>query len=39
MNNGNEYFIVGDVVCPEYSSNIQYLHLIIGNVRKFVSDD
>ena len=30
-NNGNEYLIIGTVVRSEYS-NIQYKHLIIGNV-------
>ena len=35
MNTGNEYLIVGAVVRSEYS-NIQYLHLIIGHLQKFV---
>ena len=35
MNNGDEYLIIGVVVCSEYSNN-RYLHLIIGNVQEFV---
>ena len=35
VNNGNEYLITGVVVRFEHSS-IPYLHLIIGNVQKFV---
>ena len=34
-NNGNEYLIIGDIVRSKYS-NIQYQHLIIGNVENFV---
>ena len=34
-NNENEYFITGAVVHSKYS-NIQYQHLIIGNVQNFV---
>ena len=34
VNNENEYMIIGAVVRSEYS-NIRYLNLIIGNVRKF----
>ena len=38
MNNGNKYLIIGAVVSSEYS-NILYLHLIIGEVQKFVLGD
>ena len=38
MNNGNEYLIIGAVVCSEYS-NIWHLHLIIGNAQKFTLCD
>ena len=35
VNNGNEYLIIGAVVCSDYS-NIRHLHLIIGNAQKFI---
>ena len=33
-NNGNDYYIIGTVICSEYS-NIEYKHLIICNVKDF----
>ena len=33
-NNGNEYLVIGAVVRSKYL-NIQYQHLIIGNVQNF----
>ena len=38
VNNGNEYLIIGAVVCSEYS-NICHSHLIIGNAQKYILCD
>ena len=34
----NKYFIIGAVICYEYS-DIWYLHFIIGNTQKIVLGD
>ena len=34
----NKYFIIGALICYEYS-NIWYLHFIIGNTQKIVIGD